>query len=121
MDFYVPGLFTTQAGANVGGVSGSALGSLIGVGLQMTLSSGATYYATAVGFEADIGVQSGASANEKVGFKVVAFSSDAVHGMDNDAGVMITASGIASGGGFNHESVSAKPEILGDGRSQAAA
>ena len=97
---YSASQFTAQTAVNDNGTAttqAGARGILYGTNSVVGLSTGATFWAGAVGNETDIYVKTGASVLDKIGFQVVQVTGDAVAGTRDDVGFSINNQGSTPG------------------------
>ncbi len=91
-------ILTAQISANQGGTaptSGSSAGFVYSGGDQLWCYSGATDLSGCVGREIDVGIQTGASAAERLGLSIFSFLN--LQGNDRDDGIMVGVSTGAPG------------------------
>ena len=106
--YYVADDSTAQATANDTGTSGAYSGHLYGIGTNVRLTGGATYWDQLVGQENDVAAYAGSSLNDKIGLQIVETSLDAVQANDSDIGLSLNngtgATGWKIGIGFGARS-----------------
>jgi hypothetical protein len=90
-EFYQAGNVGAFATVNVGGTSGSPLGHLFGGATYARLESGATNWWSVNGWEHDLSIDSGASANLATGEQVVLLSTNAVAPTNGEVGYLLSA------------------------------
>jgi len=95
--YYVALDSTAQASANDTGTSGSYSGHLYGIGTNVRLTSGATYWQQLIGQENDLSARAGSSVNDKIGLQVVELADDAVAANRSDIGISLNNSSGATG------------------------
>lgn len=85
---------TSTTGINDGGTSGTPSGQLFGISTQISLTSGATYWASVHGGgEYDLTVASGASVADKIGAEYALLANDAEQGSVIDTALLFSNRG----------------------------
>lgn len=100
--YYVALSGFANASFSAGGSAGSLRGNLFGANHSALLKTGAgMFWNSAVGEEIDVGIQAGTSVIDKVGFKVVQWVSDAVHGTRADYAIGLNNQALGTAPGWN--------------------
>ncbi len=96
---YVAGILVAQAQSSDGGGVGTEKGSLFALNPVVLLTGAATNFVQAQAMEANTQLQTGSSALDKYGIKVVQTATDAVAGSRNDAAFLLANQSGAVGWG----------------------
>src|SRR5712671_417914 len=97
--FYTAGVFISQAQSSDGGGVGAEKGSIFALNPVALLTGAATNFVSAQAMEANTQLQTGSSALDKYGIKVVQTATDAVAGSRNDAAFLLANQSGAVGWG----------------------
>jgi hypothetical protein len=94
---FVGVLGRAETGANLGGTSGTPLGSLWGANFYGAVTNAAaTFLDQVFGCEVDISVPTGASTNSKIGLLITSAAGDAVRGTTDDTLLMLAKQSTAT-------------------------